>query len=77
MADYNEVGCFHFGDITGLDWYDALRYCHEMGAYLAEVHDDLTRQILKAYVDSISGDTHYWWWSGANAVREVCVMFIQ
>ena len=71
--DLEERGCFHFGHeaggFVGLDWYESLDYCQHLGASLAEVHDDVTRDRLKAYSDTIGWNWNYW--SGANDLQEV------
>ena len=68
-------GCYHFGDDATdcdnyIDWFDAMKYCHNKGGYLAEITDHLTNEILKSYKEEVYG-TEFHWWVGCSDRNQV------
>ena len=64
-----EFGCFYFAEESGhLDWWYAQAYCNSLyeNAYLAEIRNQATQDLLGAYVNDHDIKDRSWWLGGTD-----------
>jgi len=61
---HSDQGCFYFAEeVEAMTWYEARDYCESLDAYLAEVPNAETQNILASHAATLSPAN---WWLGAT-----------